>query len=140
MTASDRQTVTELQAQSATNLFLSDHLPDRFTADQPVLNSTRDTWHVPVILEDPVIGSIGQVGEVLISNQVEKILFHTPWKEMKSVARSLYDTNRDAIEEALDECTDGKVAILEDFRQAWHEAMTGQTIPVSQLWDELKNL
>jgi hypothetical protein len=49
MTASDRQTVTELQAQSATNLFLSDHLPDRFTADQPVLNSTRDTWHVPVI-------------------------------------------------------------------------------------------
>ncbi len=27
--------------------------------------------------------------------------------------------------------------IIEDFRQAWHEAMTGQTIPVSQLWEEL---
>jgi len=29
--------------------------------------------------------------------------------------------------------------ILADFRQAWHEAMTGQTIPVSQLWDGLEN-
>lgn len=25
--------------------------------------------------------------------------------------------------------------ILADFRQAWHEAMTGQTIPVSQIWE-----
>jgi len=25
--------------------------------------------------------------------------------------------------------------VLADLRQAWHEAMTGQTIPVSQLWD-----
>jgi hypothetical protein len=29
--------------------------------------------------------------------------------------------------------------ILADFRQAWHEAMTGQTIPVSQLWEELEH-
>jgi len=27
--------------------------------------------------------------------------------------------------------------VIEDFRQAWHEAMTGQTIPVSQLWEEI---
>lgn len=26
--------------------------------------------------------------------------------------------------------------VLSDLRQAWHEAMTGQTIPVSELWDE----
>ncbi|MEB3249691.1 MAG: hypothetical protein VKK07_10135 [Merismopediaceae bacterium] len=25
--------------------------------------------------------------------------------------------------------------ILADFCQAWHEAMTGQTIPLSQLWE-----
>jgi hypothetical protein len=133
MIASNDSTVTELQARSAVNLFLSDHLPDRFTADQPILNAARDTWHLPVILGYPVIGSIGQVGEVLISTQVEEILFHTPWGEMKSVAMGLYETNRDAIEEALDECTDSKAVILEDFRQAWHKAMTGQTIPVSQL-------
>jgi len=32
-----------------------------------------------------------------------------------------------------------KEEIIEDFRQAWHEAMTGQTIPVSQLWEELND-
>jgi hypothetical protein len=29
--------------------------------------------------------------------------------------------------------------VLVDFRQAWHEAMTGQTIPVAQLWEGLDN-
>ncbi|NEQ99733.1 MAG: hypothetical protein F6K30_24030, partial [Cyanothece sp. SIO2G6] len=32
-----------------------------------------------------------------------------------------------------------KEEILSDFEQAWHEAMTGQTIPISQLWDDLEN-
>lgn len=26
---------------------------------------------------------------------------------------------------------------IEGFRQAWHEVMTGQTLPVSQLWDNI---
>jgi hypothetical protein len=30
-----------------------------------------------------------------------------------------------------------KAQVLSDFRQAWHEAMTDQGIPVSQLWAEL---
>ena len=29
--------------------------------------------------------------------------------------------------------------VLSDLRQAWHEAMTGQTIPVSELWDGLED-
>jgi hypothetical protein len=29
--------------------------------------------------------------------------------------------------------------ILADFRQAWHEAKTGQGIPVAQLWEQLEN-
>lgn len=33
-----------------------------------------------------------------------------------------------------------KEEILEDFRQAWHEAMTGKTIPVDQLWEELDHV
>jgi len=33
-----------------------------------------------------------------------------------------------------------KEEIIQDFRQAWHEAMTGQTIPVSQLWEEMANV
>ena len=28
---------------------------------------------------------------------------------------------------------------LADFRQAWHEAMTGQTIPAAQIWEGLEN-
>ena len=32
-----------------------------------------------------------------------------------------------------------KEKIISDFRQAWYEAMTGQTISLSQLWEELEN-
>lgn len=37
-------------------------------------------------------------------------------------------------ETEIDEDEQPKEAILEDLRQAWYEAMTEQTIPVSQLW------
>jgi hypothetical protein len=40
-------------------------------------------------------------------------------------------------EEALDNPSQSEV--LADFRQAWHEAMTGQTIPVAQMWEGLDN-
>lgn len=33
-----------------------------------------------------------------------------------------------------------RAEICEDFRQAWHEAMTEQTIPVSQLWEGIENV
>jgi hypothetical protein len=33
-----------------------------------------------------------------------------------------------------------KEELLEDFRQAWHEAMTGKTIPVSQIWEGLDDV
>jgi hypothetical protein len=29
-------------------------------------------------------------------------------------------------------------SVLADLRQAWHEAMTGNTIPISQVWEGLK--
>ncbi|MGI0492290.1 hypothetical protein ACN4EG_10940 [Alkalinema pantanalense CENA528] len=32
-----------------------------------------------------------------------------------------------------------KEEILSDFRQAWHEAMTGQTVPVSQMWEGIEH-
>ncbi|MEG3842735.1 hypothetical protein [Microcoleus sp. herbarium14] len=31
-------------------------------------------------------------------------------------------------------------AILADFRQAWHEAMTGKTIPVAQIWEGIDDV
>lgn len=39
----------------------------------------------------------------------------------------------------IEEEEQSKAALLQDFRQAWHEAMTGQTIPVAQLWEGLEN-
>lgn len=33
-----------------------------------------------------------------------------------------------------------KEEILENFRQAWHEAMTGKTIPVSQIWEGIEDV
>jgi hypothetical protein len=41
-------------------------------------------------------------------------------------------------EETLD--TPSQSEVLDDLRQAWHEAMTGQTIPVAQLWDGIENV
>lgn len=32
-----------------------------------------------------------------------------------------------------------KEEILADLRQAWREAMTGQAIPVAQLWEDFDN-
>lgn len=45
------------------------------------------------------------------------------------------------VEEAadIDEDDQPKEAVLDDFRQAWHEAMTGQTIPVSQIWEGIEH-
>jgi uncharacterized protein YrzB (UPF0473 family) len=40
-------------------------------------------------------------------------------------------------EEVLDDQSQSEV--LADFRQAWHEAMTGKTIPVSQMWEGLEH-
>jgi hypothetical protein len=39
--------------------------------------------------------------------------------------------------ETLDQHSQAEV--LADFRQAWHEAMSGQTIPVAQLWEGMEN-
>jgi hypothetical protein len=93
--------VTALQAQAAANLFLSDHLPDRFTAAQPQLIAADKVWQVPIILAYPGIGSLGCVGGIQISTTEEKVITHTPLADMKQTARQLYDTHRDAIEAAF---------------------------------------
>ncbi|PSB02653.1 type II toxin-antitoxin system RelN family antitoxin [Merismopedia glauca] len=43
------------------------------------------------------------------------------------------------IPEEADPDDKSQTEVLGDFRQAWHEAMTGQTIPVSQLWEGLED-
>jgi hypothetical protein len=36
------------------------------------------------------------------------------------------------------EADESKETILADLRQAWHEAMTGQTVPASQIWESIE--
>jgi hypothetical protein len=91
--------VTALQAQALANGFLSDSLPDRFTADSPIW--ADDKWRVPVILAYPSIGSLGVVGEVEVNMEVETVTSHTPLEQMKQVGMELYMANRDAIEAAF---------------------------------------
>lgn len=93
--------VTALQAQATANLFLSDHLPDRFTADQPQLNTIDNVWDVPIVLAYPGVGAIGCVGNICISSLADIVVSHTPVAVMQQAAQSLYDAHRNAIEAAF---------------------------------------
>ncbi len=39
----------------------------------------------------------------------------------------------------IDGESQSKAVLLQDFRQAWHEAMSGQTISVAQMWEGIEN-
>jgi hypothetical protein len=93
--------VSALDAQAAANLFLSDNLPDRFSATDPQLDEGREVWRVPVLLTYAVIGSVGQVGEIVVSANKEEISSHTPLPEMKERALALYEEHRAVIETPL---------------------------------------
>ena len=43
------------------------------------------------------------------------------------------------IPEAADLDDISQTEVLADFRQAWHEAMSGQTIPVAQFWEGIED-
>ena len=94
-------TVTALEAQGAANLFLSNHLGDRFLAVRPQLDEGGDVWRVPVVLTYAVVGPVGEVGEVTLSAVNEEVISHTPVEEMKERARALYEQRREQIEAPL---------------------------------------
>lgn len=93
--------ITALQAQAEANLFLSEHLPDRFMAGRPRLDTEAHVWRVPVLLAYPVIGAIGQTGEISVSTAAEEVISFTPIEEMMAAARALYEQHRDAIETSV---------------------------------------
>ena len=97
MTTPTTSSVTTLQAQATANLFLSDHLPDRFTADQPWFDPQGACWHVPVILTSPGVGVLGTVGDIQVAAQTATVVAHTSCEVMRHTAQGLYDAHRDAI-------------------------------------------
>ncbi len=40
----------------------------------------------------------------------------------------------------IDEEEESKAALLQNFQQAWHEAMSGQTIPIAQIWEGIEDV
>jgi len=94
-------TVTALEAQGAANLFLNDHLGDRFLAVRPQLDEGGDVWRLPVVLTYAVVGPVGEVGEVVVSALNEEVVSHTPVEEMRARARALYEEHREQIEAPL---------------------------------------
>jgi hypothetical protein len=101
MSTKTAPTVTALEAQGVANLFLSNHFGDRFLAVRPQFDEGVDVWRVPVVLTYAVIGSVGEVGEVLVSAGAEEVVSHTPVEEMKERARALYEQHREQIEAPL---------------------------------------
>src|SRR5262245_40720042 len=52
--------LTAIEALAAANGFLLDHLPDRYLAVEPRLDSASRLWRVKVVLTYPFIGSVGE--------------------------------------------------------------------------------
>jgi hypothetical protein len=101
MSTKTAPTVTALEAQGAANLFLSDHLGDRFLAVRPQLDEGGDVWRVSVVLTYAVVGPVGEVGEVIVNSSAEEVVSHTPVEEMRERARALYEQHREQIEAPL---------------------------------------
>jgi hypothetical protein len=93
------RTLSALEAQGIANEFLSDCLPDRFTADQPVWAESH--WRVPVILAYPIVGPIGEVGELWVDAARSQVVSHTPLAAMKQLGMNLYAARQDEIEAAF---------------------------------------
>jgi len=94
-------TITALEAEGIANQFLSEHLLDRFLGCRPELDAERNVWRLPVVLSYAIIGPIGEVGDMTLSASSETIISHTPFEEMMTRARTLYNQHRDAIEAPL---------------------------------------
>jgi hypothetical protein len=101
MVANVLPTVTALEAQAAANGFLLDHLPHCFTAGRPVYDQAAQVWRVPVLLAYATLGSIGEVGEILINSNSEDVISATAFEEMKTAAQALYEQHRAEIEAPL---------------------------------------
>lgn len=70
--------LTALEAQAVANLFLSDHLPDRYCAGDSHYDQATQVWRVPVLIAYRHIGALGEVGEIVINAFAKEVLAHTP--------------------------------------------------------------
>jgi len=87
-------------AKTAANQFIFEHLPDRFCAGQPrlVVFPIRTVWSISIVLAYPKLGTIGEVGAVIVDAETGTIAGWTPFEEVRAAAKELYETRKEEIE------------------------------------------
>jgi antitoxin (DNA-binding transcriptional repressor) of toxin-antitoxin stability system len=93
--------ISELDVMAVAADLLNDHLPDRYCAGAPQFDGKNSVWHVPVLLSYPIIGTLGQVGEITVNANADKVLTVTPIEEMKAAGSVLIEQNREKIETSV---------------------------------------
>lgn len=85
------------------NRFILDNLPDRFCAGIPkrVVFLNKVVWTVPITLSYPSVGKIGEVGIVAIDGEIGEVIGWTPFDEVTSVAKKIYEEKKTEIEAAF---------------------------------------
>jgi hypothetical protein len=68
--------------------------------------------------------------------QIEEMAHKRGYKAPDEYLRALIESDAEAHGEKL-AFDDDDDDILANFRQGWHEAMTGNTHPLSELWDDI---
>jgi hypothetical protein len=101
MAAEVSRKLTDLEAIAVANLFLSDHLPDYYSAGDPAYDDVARLWRVTVLLTHPRAGLVGEVGEIVVNGFSDEIRSDTPFDEMDASGRSLYEKHRESIEAAI---------------------------------------
>ena len=92
---------TVLEARAIANDWLINHLPDRFAAGMPELDSGLSGWRAPVWLSYPQLEPLGPVGEIVIDEASGDVREYTPLDQMKNRALELYEQHREQIEANL---------------------------------------
>lgn len=82
--------LSEIDIQGKVNYFISEHLPNKFTANTPVKLS-KDIWSVEIVLSYPNVGKLGVVGSVQL-DLAGNILDHTPIDKIYFMANLLLCT------------------------------------------------
>lgn len=75
--------------------------------------------------EQKLTGTINEQGQIILDSPLTR----DRNSRVEVTVRVINDVSEDLTQ----------AEVLADFQQAWEEAMTGQTIPVSQLWEGLEN-
>ena len=80
--------------------WLQQRLPDRFGPADPVLNTQKEQWRVPVMLAYPGI-TVGQVGEILVDAGSGEVIQYTDPAEMRRTGLKLGRKHRAKVRAAF---------------------------------------